>query len=116
MSHAAAEVGIRRGGLPSQLLLGDDSELIGQGVSVCHGGPPLVGVFCEVGHGRCRLRRDGSLEVEGNGHSLVWSSGEFWCDCRRILGRSMVVGWPSICGCRWEIDPKLIDVETIKDY
>lgn len=73
VSHAAAEVGIGRGSLPSQLLLGHDGELIGQGISVCHGRPPLAGVFCEVGHGRCRLRRGRSLEAEGNGHSLVWS-------------------------------------------
>lgn len=74
VSHAAAEVGIGRGSLSSQLLLGDDGELIGQGISVCHWGPPLAGVFCEVGHGRCRLRCGRSLETEGNGHSLAWSS------------------------------------------
>jgi hypothetical protein len=56
------------------------------------------------------------LEAEGNGHSLVWSSGECGVIVEEFLSRSMVVDWPFICGCRWEIEPKLIDVEMIKDY
>lgn len=93
MSHAAPEVRIRRGGLPSQLLLGDDGELVGQGVSVCHGGPPLVGAFSEVGNCRCRLRRGGGLEAEGNGHSLVWSSVEGGVIVEEIcVGQWLLVG------------------------
>lgn len=76
MSHAAAEIGIGRGGLPSELLLGDDGELIWKSVSVRHGGPPLVGVLCEVGHRPCRLRSRRSFEAESNGHSrLVTGEG-----------------------------------------
>lgn len=84
MSHAAAEVGIRRGGLPSELLLGDDGELIWKSVSVCHGGPPLVGVLCESKHSRCRLRGGRSWETASNCHSRL-VCGERWCDSGSIL-------------------------------
>lgn len=69
VSHAAAEAWVGSGGFPSQLLLGDERELVWESVAVRHWGPAFVGVLLEERSGGSWFGGSRRVDANGNGHS-----------------------------------------------